>query len=140
MQNYKNYYMEFGPTVAGQTQYFLPNSTWLSGKKIFKIETWDHSDLTVTQNGQQPIVTADLKKAYLNLVFVGTNAEYIQVPLIDLIITRDNVTTSTNHPFSQFEFQMTGQVIDWGKSYIQLGNASGLQTNRYFHFLINYSD
>lgn len=139
MQNFKNYYLEFGPTATGQTQYFFPNNSWLSGKKIFGIKTWDVNDVTNTQNNQTPIATADLKKAYLNLVFEGSNAEYIQIPLVELITVRDSATSSTNHPFNQFEFTMVGQKIDWGKSYIQLASAPGT-TGRYFHFSVSYAD
>lgn len=131
-------YVEFAnTTAANQQQYFFPDLNDIRNAKIFGIETWGIDNLSTTYSGATPIADDDLAKAYLVLYFEGGN--FINVPLIRIIQTQNNATTSTN-AFSRFPFLLTGQVITWSKSYIWFGNTSGLTTGRALHFNVFYQD
>jgi hypothetical protein len=131
-------YVEFAnTTVANQQQYYFPDLNDIRSAKIFGIETWGIDNLSTTYSGATPIADDDLAKAYLVLYFEGGN--FINIPLIRIIQTQNNATTSTN-AFSRFPFLLTGQVITWSKSYIWFGNTSGLTTGRALHFNVFYQD
>jgi hypothetical protein len=135
---FKNRYLEFGTTTAGQGRYYFPDINDLRDKFIYAIQTYSGNDIAVTEAGNSVIAQADAIKAYITLYFDG--GEFITQPLSTLITLRDTVTATTNHPFSQFPTILAGQKIEWTKSYIQFGNTTGLTTGRWFHFNIAYAD
>lgn len=133
------YVEQFTQTTAGVQQYFFPDLTDIRDAHIMAMRTWDDNDVTVTRLGNTPPATADLAKAYLVLYFEG--GEYVVTPVYDLVFMQNNATTGTPfHPFSRSKFLLHGQVVTWTKSYIWLGNVTGLTTGRYFHFAIDYVD
>lgn len=123
-------------TATGQSQYSFPDISELRGAQITGIESYDINDVPLTLAGNTPVATSDFKKSYLTLYFEG--GEFVVIPLVKLVNVRDNVTSSTNHPFSQIPFMLNNKVIDWTKSYITIPNLSGLTTDRVFHFNIYY--
>ena len=130
-------YIEFGPTVANQQQYYFPDLNDIRNANIWGIETYSISQNTITYGGNTPLAIADLAKAYLVLYFQQGN--FIQVPLLKAIITRDNQTSSVSG-YSEFPMMLAGQVITWTKSYVWFGNTSGLTAGRYFTFNAYYTD
>ena len=130
-------YVEFGPTVAGQQQYYFPDLNDIRNANVWGIETYSISQNTITYGGNTPIAIADLAKAYLVLYFQQGN--FIQVPLLKAIITRDNQASGVSG-YSEFPMMLTGQVITWTKSYVWFGNTSGLTASRYFTFNVYYTD
>lgn len=138
IRTHRKRYIEFGSTVAGQGRYYFPDINDLRNVPIFGMETYSGNDIAITQAGNQVVAQADFIKAYLTLFFEG--GEFITTPLSTLVTLRDTVTSSTNHPFVQQPFILAGQKIEWTKSYVQLGNTTGLTTGRFFHFGILYTD
>jgi len=128
--------VEFGPTATSQQQYYFPDLNDIRNANIFGMEAYGADNLTKTYGGNNPIVDADLDLAYVNLYFDGGN--FLNIPLIRMIQTRNNATTSTN-AYSQFPFLMAGQVVEWSKSFVWFGSTATLTTGRYFQFNIYYT-
>jgi hypothetical protein len=128
--------VEFGPTATSQQQYYFPDLNDIRNANIFGMEAYGGDNLTKTYGGNNPIADADLDLAYVNLYFDGGN--FLNIPLIRMIQTKNNATTGTN-AYSQFPFLMAGQVVEWSKSFVWFGSTASLTTNRYFQFNIYYT-
>ena len=128
--------IEFGPTATSQQQYYFPDLNDIRNANIFGMEAYGEDNLTKTYGGNTPIADADLANAYVTLYFDGGN--FITIPLIRMIQTRNNAASGTNG-YSQFQFLMAGQVVEWSKSFVWFGTTSGLTTARYFQFDIYYT-
>ena len=130
-------YVEFGATTSGQQQYYFPDLNDIRNANVWGIETYSVSQVTKTYAGNDPLAVADLANAYLVLYFKGGN--FIQVPLIKAITTKNNATTGVSG-YSEYPMNLLGQVITWTKSYVWFGTTSGLTTGRYFTFNVYYTD
>lgn len=118
----RSYYCEVSqPTAAQQQKYLIGDISQLRDAQIMGIEFYDINDVPRNYSGAQPPTTADLKNAYLVLYFDG--GEYLTVPVYQLVRIRDTATAATNHPFVEFLDSLTGQTVDWSKSYIWFGVA-----------------
>jgi len=128
--------IEFGPTATSQQQYYFPDLNDIRNANIFGMEAFGEDNLTKTYGGNTPIADADLAHAYVTLYFDGGN--FITIPLIRMIQTKNNAVSGTNG-YSQFPFLMAGQVVEWSKSFVWFGTTTGLTTARYFQFDIYYT-
>lgn len=123
----------------------FPDQPYLRGRKIWLLETFSISDLTISPGGNALPTTAQLQGAYVTLYMddignASAQGEYMQsLPLIKL----RNVHNSTaSQPYSWFPFQLAGQTIYWEKSYITLPTPNGLAntTNISFCFNVSFED
>lgn len=133
----KSKYVEFGPTITGTQTYYFPDLNDIRNANIWSMEFYNEDVLPYTATGASSIAGADTRQAFLTLYFKGGN--FIVTPLSNLVTLR-GTDAGSSAVFSQYPFNLMGQVITWTKSYVSFGNPSGITGSRNFVFNVNYTD
>lgn len=136
----KTYFAEI-PIGASNTaqQYLFPTLNNLDGKFTQGIETYSVDLLTKSPGGATPANNNLLKCSYL-VLFMGDVQQLWNIPLINLITTRNALATSTM-AFNPFAVELNNLRVIWAKSYVYVADTSKIAgAAESFVFNIKFTD
>lgn len=128
------------PSSATATRIQLLDQPYLRNAFTWGLETFTVVDVPTSPQGNAVVTAAQLGSAFLTLYVNDSTpgqtdslGEYInQQPMTVL----HNLQNASTNAFERAKYKMSGQRIQWDKSYITLGTALG-NTGANVSFLLN---
>ena len=128
------------PQSSTASQFFFPTLNNLDGKYTQGLSSYGVAAMPKAPS-TSPVINAALFAAcFLNL-FVGDDNYYWNLPLIDIVTTRNNLSTSTVYS-NPFAIEFNNRQIIWAKSFIYVANTAliSVSQNEVVPINIKYTD
>jgi len=136
----KSYLTEITVPASSTAQQFLfPVLNNLDGKFTQGLSTYPVEHLPKAPSAAAVVQLSLLKSAFA-VLFVEDKQEYWNIPLIDLVTVRSNLSTSTT-PYNQYAIEFNNKQIIWAKSYVFVADVTTIPASAsVFVFNIKYTD